>query len=122
MQAVAIPIVLDLVVQALHVLLRVGGAVADADLVGLLLRTEDPLLLVLQVLTDAGLIVEHRLVLAVVCCHLLGGAGHVANGNAARSDRVDSSLVARPSSSVTYACCQSDSWRRRPPVPLSTRR
>ena len=86
MQAVAIPIVLDLVVQALHVLLRVGGAVADADLVGLLLRTEDPLLLVLQVLTDAGLIVEHRLVLAVVCCHLLRGARHVANGNAARSD------------------------------------
>ena len=83
----AVPIVLDLVVHAFHdVLLGIGRTVAETDLVGLLLGGEHPLLLVLKVLADAGLIVEHRLVLAVVCRHLLGGACHVANGNAARPD------------------------------------
>lgn len=87
MQAMAVPVILDLVVQAFHgVLLGVGRAVAKANLVGLLLGAEHPLLLILKVLAGAGLIVEHRFVLAVVCSHLLGGACHVANGNAARPD------------------------------------
>ena len=47
----AVPIVLDLVVHAFHgVLLGIGRAVAEADLVGLLLGGEHPLLLVLKVL------------------------------------------------------------------------
>lgn len=83
----AVSIVLDLVVHAFHgVLLGIGCAVAESNLVCLLLRGEHPLLLVLQVLADACLIVEHRLVLAVVGRHLLGGACHVADGNAARPD------------------------------------
>lgn len=51
----------------------------------LLFRVEDPLL-ILQVLTRSGLVVQHRLVLAVISCHLLSRACHVSDGHAARTD------------------------------------